>query len=129
MKLKLNWDGLGIATSIVCAIHCGILPLIVPILPLFGVNVIHNLLFEWGMITLAFLVGSYSLLHGYNKHHHTRLPILLFLIGFLFLIAKQIFIQFEIPFLSIAVVLIITAHYLNFSYCNRSKCDSPHHKH
>ena len=90
MKLKLNWDGLGIATSIVCAIHCGILPLIVPILPLFGVNVIHNLLFEWGMITLAFLVGSYSLLHGYNKHHHTRLPILLFLIGFLFLIAKQI---------------------------------------
>ena len=73
MNLKLNWDGLGIATSIACAIHCAVLPLILTSLPLFGVNIIHNLFFEWTMIAIAFIVGSYSLFHGYIKHHHSFL--------------------------------------------------------
>ena len=60
MKLKLNWDGLGIITSIACAIHCGVLPLLLPALPLFGVNIVHNKAFEWGMIFLAFFVGATS---------------------------------------------------------------------
>ena len=29
MKLKINWDALGITTSVACAIHCAILPLFV----------------------------------------------------------------------------------------------------
>ena len=28
MNVKINWDGLGIATSLACAIHCIVLPLI-----------------------------------------------------------------------------------------------------
>ena len=56
MNFKINWDGLGIATSLACAIHCAILPLILTSLPLFGVNIIHNMFFEWRMIALAFIV-------------------------------------------------------------------------
>jgi len=91
MNIKLNWDGVGIATSILCAIHCGLLPLVIPILPLFGVNIVHNLFFEWGMILLAFIVGIYSLVHGYIKHHHSLKAIYIFMIGFLFLVLKQFF--------------------------------------
>ncbi|MEO7446128.1 MAG: MerC domain-containing protein, partial [Ferruginibacter sp.] len=64
MAVKLNWDGLGIATSLACAIHCAVLPLILTSLPLFGINIIHNSYFEWMMIALAFGVGIYSLYHG-----------------------------------------------------------------
>ena len=78
MNVKLNWDGLGIATSLACAIHCALLPLILSSLPLFGINIIHNVYFEWGMIILAFGIGSYSLYHGYIKHHQTLLPSMLF---------------------------------------------------
>jgi hypothetical protein len=39
MKIKVNWDGLGIFTSIACAIHCGVLPFVLPALPLFGINI------------------------------------------------------------------------------------------
>ena len=129
MNIKINWDAMGIATSVACAIHCALLPLLISSLPILGINIIHNLFFEWGMITLAFVVGSYSLFHGYIKHHRSLRPVLIFSFGFIFLILKQFFSGLEIPLLIIAVVSIISAHYYNYLLCNRSKCSSPHHKH
>ncbi|MEO6253668.1 MAG: MerC domain-containing protein [Ferruginibacter sp.] len=129
MNIKTNWDALGIATSVLCAIHCALLPVLMSTLPVFGINIIHNSFFEWGMITLAFVVGSYSLFHGYIKHHRSLVPVLIFSFGFIFLVLKQFFVQFEILFLLIAVTLIISAHFYNYRLCHRSKCSSPHHKH
>src|SRR5215210_8843187 len=71
---KINWDALGIVTSIACAIHCALLPLLLTSLPLFGINIINNLSFELFMILLAFCIGAYSLFHGWKKHHHSWLP-------------------------------------------------------
>ncbi len=129
MKLKLNWDALGIATSVACAIHCALLPVLLSSLPIFGINIIHNAFFEWSMIALAFVVGVYSLWHGYNTHHHSFVPIIIFSVGFIFLLLKQIFSQWEYLFLAIAVLLIISAHFYNYRLCHKSKCASPHHKH
>ena len=129
MNIKINWDALGIATSIACAIHCALLPIVISSLPIFGINIIHNLFFEWGMIALAFVVGSYSLFHGYIKHHRTSTPVMIFTGGFIFLVLKQFFPQAEYVFLFIAVILIISAHFYNYRLCHRSKCSSPHHKH
>ena len=129
MNLKINWDGLGIATSLACAIHCIVLPLVLTTLPLFGINIIHNYFFEWGMIGLAFLVGIYALLHGYRTHHRSLFPVWLFTAGFIFLITKQFFHEYEIYFLIPAVPLIIAAHYLNYRLCRKSKCRSVHHSH
>jgi len=127
--MKLNWDAMGIITSLACAIHCALLPLLVTSLPLFGINIIHNSFFEWGMIALAFLVGSYSLFHGYIKHHRNFAAVLIFSIGFIFLVLKQFFPDFEYSFLAIAVTFIITAHFYNYRLCHQSRCASPHHKH
>ena len=130
MGVKITWDFLGIAASIACAIHCALLPVIMSSLPVFGVNIIHNIYFEWGMIALAFLVGAYSLVHGYLKHHRNTFPFVLFFIGFTFLVLKQFFSQQEYLFLAFAVCLIVSAHLLNFKYCRHSKvCNSPHHVH
>src|SRR6186713_800158 len=95
MNIKINWDGLGIATSLACAIHCAILPLVLTSLPLFGINIIHNMSFEWMMISIAFAVGIYSLYHGYIKHHRSVTPVSIFAIGFCFLIAKQFFHDYQ----------------------------------
>lgn len=120
---------MGIVTSIACAIHCALLPLLVSALPVFGINIIHNLAFEWGMIALAFVVGAYSLFHGYYKHHRSLFPVLIFTTGFILLVLKQFFHPVENWFLIAAVPLIIGAHYYNYQLCHRSKCSSPHHKH
>jgi len=117
MKLKINWDALGIGASLACAIHCALLPLFLSSLPLFGINIIHHVGFEAGMIVLAFCIGSYSLYHGYKKHHHSLLPISLFIAGMLFLVLKQFFVQYETWLLIPAVVLIIIAHLINYKSC------------
>lgn len=117
MKLKINWDAIGITTSIACAIHCAILPLLLSSLPLFGVNIIDNTWFEYFMIALAFSIGSYSFYHGYKKHHHSFKPFTLFTIGILLLAAKQVWHQQQLWFLIPAVVLIVTAHVTNYKSC------------
>jgi hypothetical protein len=129
MDTKINWDALGIATSVACAIHCTLLPVLVSTLPVFGINIIHNSFFEWGMIALAFVVGSYSLFHGYAKHHHSFIPVYIFSTGFVFLVLKQFFHPVENWFLIPAVCLIIGAHYYNYQLCHRRRCTSSHHKH
>jgi len=118
-----------VATSLACAIHCAILPLILSSLPLFGINILHNQFFEWVMIVIAFSVGIYSLVHGYIKHHRNNLPVFLFTIGFICLVLKQYYRSVELWFLLPAVAMIIAAHIYNFVLCRRSKCSSPHHQH
>lgn len=129
MPTKLNWDAIGIGTSLACAIHCALLPVVLTSLPLFGIDLIHNLFFEWAMISLAFFVGSYSLYHGFKKHHQSYKPIIIFAAGFALLLLKQLFRENEIWFLVPAVCLIISAHFYNYRLCHQSKCNSPHHKH
>lgn len=117
MRYRINWDWLGISASVICAIHCALLPLLLTSLPLFGINIVHHLGFEWGMIALALVIGSYSMYHGYKKHHHRLTPWLLFLLGGGFLILKQIFPDFQLLLLIPAVALIIYAHLLNVRSC------------
>ena len=117
MKLKINWDALGIGASLACAIHCALLPLFLSSLPLFGMNIIDNTGFEVGMIVLAFVVGSYSFYHGFKKHHHSLRPFLVFSLGFLLLVLKQVFHEYQLWLLIPAVILIIAAHLINYRSC------------
>lgn len=121
MRFKINWDALGIGASLACAIHCALLPLFLTSLPLFGINILNNISFEIIMICLAFWIGSYSLYHGFKKHHHNVFPLILFSGGFLFLVLKQFFIQYETWMLIPAVTLIVSAHLLNYRFCRMHK--------
>jgi hypothetical protein len=115
--VRINWDIIGVVTSIACAIHCAVLPIVLSSLSLFGIEIIHNDFFEFGMIVLAFLIGTYSLYHGWKKHHQNKTPIILFSVGISFLFIKQLIPDYHIWFLIPAVILIITAHYYNFRFC------------
>ena len=114
---KINWDVLGVAASLVCAIHCALLPLVFTSLPIFGINVIENTVFEIIMVVLAFAIGICSLYHGWKKHHHNLVPIIVFLLGFIFLVLKLFFVEYENWLLVPAVTGIISAHIMNFRAC------------
>lgn len=117
MKGKINWDALGIATSLACAIHCAILPLMLGTLPILGINLIDNEGFEYFMILLAAAIGGYSLYHGYRKHHHSVVPLMIFSGGIGLLLAKQMWHSLQFWLLPFAVVMIISAHLLNYKSC------------
>jgi hypothetical protein len=120
MRLKLNWDMLGISASLACAIHCALLPLVVTSLPVFGVEIIDNAGFEIIMIIAAAAIGAYSLYHGYKKHHRQLTPLFLFILGILLLCAKQIWHERQLWLLIPAVLLIVTAHYFNYRSCKKA---------
>jgi hypothetical protein len=117
MRMKINWDALGIGASLACAIHCAVLPIFYSTLPLFGINLIHHPAFEITMIVLALAIGSYSLFHGYKKHHHSLAPLVIFYTGFAFLVLKQFFIHYANWLLIPAVIFIVYAHLLNYRSC------------
>lgn len=125
MKFQLNWDVLGIATSLACAVHCALLPLIVASLPLLGINIVHNNSFEAGMITFAFIIGSLAIYHGYKRHHHRVLPMLIFSVGFILLVLKEIFVVYELWLLFPAVLLILSAHFFNLRFCRKANLCHP----
>ena len=117
MKIRINWDALGISASIACAIHCALLPLFLTSLPLFGINIIHHAGFEAGMIVLSLAIGSRAMYHGYRRHHHSMLPLILFLAGFIFLVLKQVFAVYHYWLLIPAVLLIVYSHIINYRSC------------
>ncbi len=71
------------------------------------------------MIGAAGLIGCSALYHGYKKHHHKKLPLIIFISGFLLLVCKELFIGFELILLVPAAILIITAHIINFRLCRQ----------
>jgi hypothetical protein len=127
---RINWDAAGIVTTVACAIHCAVLPLVLGSLPILGMNIVDNMAFEYFMIFLAFCIGTYSLWHGYRKHHHNITPVLVFAIGIAFLVAKQLFHHVQYYLLPFAIVFIISAHLLNYKACrihNHAHSDDCNH--
>jgi len=98
-------------------------------LPIFGINIIENVSFEYLMILLAFVIGLYALYHGYRKHHHNLTPLLVFSVGMVMLFLKQVLHAWQLWFLVPAVVAIVSAHYVNFrlcrsaGHCHSDDCD------
>ena len=129
---KINLDTIGISASLLCAIHCAILPLFFTSLPLFGLEILHNKIFEYSMIAFAGLIGSYALYHGWKKHHHKVWPLFIFFTGLVLLIMKEIFVSEELLLLVPAAALIIGAHILNYydcrkaNHCHNNDCNHEH---
>jgi hypothetical protein len=130
MSFRINWDAVGITTSLACAIHCAVLPMVLSTLPIFGINIVDNVAFEYFMIVLALSIGCYSLWHGYRKHHHSFTPLIIFCFGISLLFAKQVWHAYQLWLLPIAVILIISAHLLNYRSCrvhNHAHSDDCNH--
>ncbi|HEX4959172.1 MAG TPA: MerC domain-containing protein [Lacibacter sp.] len=123
MNFRINWEALGVGASIACAIHCAVLPLFITSLPLFGINIIHNVFVEVLLLGAAFVIGFTTLWHGYKRHHHKSVTLILFSLGMALFTINQ-FIQFSFStFLLIApaVTLVVAAHFLNHRYCKQAK--------
>jgi Na+/pantothenate symporter len=117
MSFRINWDALGVTASVACAIHCAVLPLFLSSLPLFGINIIHNMAFEAGMVALAFCIGAYSFYHGFRKHHHSWTPFIFFTLGMILLVIKLFLVHYDTWLLIPAVILIVYAHFVNYRAC------------
>jgi hypothetical protein len=61
-------DRLGATGSLLCALHCALLPVVIALLPSIGLAGLLGERIEVAFVLFASAVGLYSLVSGYRRH-------------------------------------------------------------
>ena len=120
-------DKAGMIASITFAIHCMIMPLIVTLLPIFGLSLFATEEFEWMLLMVSAMLGVTSLCFGFKKHKSFRAFSFLG-IGLTFLVIGRLahehvshfrVFTFDIYllFLVAGAILVALSHWLNNKLC------------
>jgi hypothetical protein len=122
-------DKLGIWVSSLCALHCLLLPLLLPIAPLIASSVFAEQWFERSILSFSILVGFAALFVGFHKYHRQLYPLYSLALGGLIYWNKDIFgHEFEPITIGIGALLIIVAHVTNLRLCKSCQtCESDCH--
>ncbi len=112
----LNMDFIGFVTSMLCAIHCLCLPVVLSAMPLVGFEFMENPSMEYGIILLSFLIASVALLKGYTKKHKKPLALIIVAFGFTLIVLGHLFQVgwLEVCFTSGGAIAVSIAHLMNW---------------
>ena len=124
---KINPDIVGFITSMLCAIHCAVLPFLITLAPLAGLTFFDNSYFEYGIIATSFLIAAYALIHGYRSHHRKPLALIMVSIGFFLIGAGHWFpVEWAEPvFNTTGALMVAIAHFVNWKYVRQSAIQYP----
>lgn len=111
-------DKVGIWTSSLCAVHCLLLPALLPVIPYIGATFFAEDWFEKTILSLSMIVGFWALLIGFYRYHRQLYPIYSLLMGGLIYWNKDMFGEaYEPVTVAIGAVLIAGAHVINMKLC------------
>jgi uncharacterized membrane protein YqgA involved in biofilm formation len=65
-------DRFGAAGSLLCAVHCAVLPLLLAVLPSLGLSSLLGEGVEWATVVFVSVLGLFSLVWGYRRHRIFR---------------------------------------------------------
>ncbi len=65
-------DRVGATASLLCAVHCALLPFVLALLPLIGLEFLAGHTFERIFVACAAALASASLLTAYRRHRHPQ---------------------------------------------------------
>jgi hypothetical protein len=119
---SLHLDLAGFFASIVCALHCALLPLLLLALPHAPLSFLNEPAAEFLMIGASFCLSLAALSSGYGKHKRKRVLVAM-LAGFgmiLFSLAAAQSEEAEILATSSGALLVALGHYLNWFYTHRN---------
>lgn len=78
-------DRIGAVASFLCAIHCALLPFVLTLLPLLGLEFLADHRFERGFVFFACGLALVALIRGFRRHQGA-LPLMLAIPGLILLI-------------------------------------------
>lgn len=110
-------DRFGATASLLCAVHCALLPLVIAILPALGLGFLADHRFEHAFIAFASVLALTTLVFGFRRHQHFRA--FWFLVPGIVLLFAGIFVEFESSALLHAALvamggsLVAIAHVIN----------------
>lgn len=128
-KFKFTWDGVGMALSGICILHCILLPVfligfpaITGFIPI-SEDLTHTILLLFLLPTALFAVYS-----GYKMHQQKK-PLILMMIGLIIVLIGTLFLHefvdhhWEPIVVTIGSLIIVRAHFLNRHHCKRCEHD------
>lgn len=131
---KSRWwraaDRVGAMASFLCAIHCALLPFVLALLPLVGLQFLADHRFERAFVLLACVLASFVLVRGYRRHQRS-LPLRLAVPGLALLLLGVIYINGPAPILHSVLVtcgglLLAGAHFVNLRLDSRNSAIHVH---
>lgn len=122
IREKINLDALGISASLLCAVHCSLLPVLLTLGALGGLSWMRHPLVEAVFIGLSLILAVASLFPSWRKAHGRLEPIGLVLLGFGLIIGSHLLHahHHEPALMTIGGVLIAFAHLINWKLLRRT---------
>lgn len=127
-------DRIGYISSILCALHCTVMPIILIAFPILSLSLFVSETFEWVFLSLSLLLGLTSLCFGYKKHKSFKAfsilatGLVLIVIGRIMhqhtVHQKDIHIDLYNIILFAGGILVALSHKINSMLCNTcTKCN------
>ncbi|WP_241698013.1 MerC domain-containing protein [Rheinheimera pleomorphica] len=122
------FDKVGITVTSLCAIHCIMLPIILPVLPLMGLSVAHNHAFERVMLLVTIVLGFIALFIGFHRYHRKLYPFYSLFLGVFIYWQRDVWgHEYEHAVLIVGASLVVLAHVMNMRLCNScNSCEDEH---
>jgi hypothetical protein len=115
-------DRIGITATSLCALHCILLPVLLPALPLLGLSFLADHAWEHVFLIITAILGTVALFSGFKKYHRRLYPFYLLFLGVGIYWIKHDFSEAIQPyFIIIGASLIVAAHIINLKLCNSCK--------
>lgn len=129
--LSINLDFLGFSASILCAIHCAAVPLLLTLGSFSSMAFLKNPFVEGTVLLIGCCLAFLSLLPGYFRKHRNLRPLLLMLTGSGLIISGHLGSSFlpESAFVSIGAFAIAVAHYKNWHLNKKAANNRPQQNH
>ena len=113
--VRFSPDSAGFFTSMLCAIHCSVVPVMVSMGLLSSQTWLHSHVLDWLVIGLGLIIASYSLVGDFIKKHRNYLPLSVVASGFILLLTGMIDHDgWMVIFSVIGGMLVATAHLINY---------------
>lgn len=110
-------DRFGATISFLCALHCALLPLVIAVLPMLGLEFLADHRFERAFVVFAGVLALSSLLVGFRRHQSYRafwflVPGITLLLAGILIDTDHAAIRHAV-LVSIGGVLVASAHVVN----------------
>lgn len=123
MRVKNNTiDIIAFTSSLICAIHCAAIPIVLSFSSLSSLHFLENPFIEWTFILLGVVFVFVSLWPSYKKSHHNKKPLIYAAVGFtLIAIGRLDFTEiWEVSHTVVGAIFVSIAHYSNWKILRAS---------
>jgi|GEM_PF-57714 len=125
-RVAILVDRVGATASMLCAVHCALLPFVLALLPLIGLEFLAGHAFERIFVGCAAMLACASILSAYRRHRHPQALFLMVPGIALLLVGVAVNLDLHVVIHTASVVaggvLVASAHVTNLVLAHRHHC-------